>query len=310
MKGKNVFWDSRKALWKGIGTEISNVVSSEEALQMAGLDWNVVQKNLFTAEGEKIFGYKANVREDDKSTLAIVSDKYSVIQNKDAFEFCNLLFKEGLRFETMGSFRNGRSIFMVMRLPQEYFFSGEQITPYVVVVNSHDTTSSLRIFICPLRISCSNMLPLAIKTAKRSWSTIHAGSLEDKFEAAKETLRLAENYMSGLGKEFHELQCKKLPSDKVIEIVDELVPMPENASEQQKKNAMRIREDILHRYNHAPDLCALPHNAYRFVNSVSDHLCHSRPIRETKEYQANLFQKLALETHPMLDKAYRLAMAA
>lgn len=310
MTNNKTFWDARKALWKGIGTEIENAFSAEDALQMAGLDWNVVQKDLFTEEGDKIEGFKANVRETDDTVLGIVSDKYSVIQNKDAFKFCNLLFRQGLKFETMGSFRNGRNIFMVMKLPQEYIISGEQITPYIVVINSHDTTSSLRICICPLRVSCSNMLPLAIRSAKRSWSSVHAGVLEDKLDAAKETLQLAERYMSDLGKEFHDLQNKEISESKVIEFVNELIPVPENASEQQKKNVDKTREDILYRYRFAPDLCELPHSAYRFLNSISDHICHNRPLRETKDYQSNLFQKMAVETHPLLDKAYKLAIEA
>ena len=149
-----------------------------------------------------------------------------------------------------------------------------------------------------------------MKRAQRSWSSVHAGTLENKLDAAKETLRLAENYMSNLGKEIHELQNKEISVSKVIELVNELVPIPENASEQQKKNVEKIRGDILYRYRFAPDLTCLPNSAYRFLNSISDHICHSRPIRETKDYQTNLFQKMAVETHPMFDKAYRLSMAA
>ena len=209
MMKEKIFWDSRKALWKGIGTEFDTAYSAEEALQMAGLDWNVVQKDLYTDAGDKIEGFKANVKETDHTVLGIVSDKYSVIQNTDIFRFCNQLFKQGLKLETMGSFRNGRNVFVVMKLPESYFVNGDQINSYVVAVNSHDTSTSLRIFICPLRVSCSNMLPLAMKTAKRSWSSVHAGALEDKLDAAKETLRLAENYMNNLGKEIHELQNKE-----------------------------------------------------------------------------------------------------
>lgn len=310
MTREKTFWDSRKALWKGIGTEFDTNYSAEEALELAGLNWNVVQKDLFTEEGDKIEGFKANVKETDDTVLGIVSDKYSVIQNRDIFRFCNQLFKQGLKLETMGSFRNGRNVFVVMKLPESYFVNGDQINSYVVAINSHDTSTSLRIFICPLRISCSNMLPLAMKSAKRSWSSVHAGVLEDKLDAAKETLRLAENYMSNLGKEIHELQNKEISESKVIELVNELVPIPEHASEQQKKNVEKIRGDILYRYRFAPDLASLPNSAYRFLNSISDHICHSRPIRETKDYQTNLFQKMAVETHPLFDKAYRLSMAA
>lgn len=310
MTKEKTIWDSRKALWNGIGTEIKKALSAEEALEMAELDWNVIQKDLFTEDGEKIEGFKANVKETDGTVLGIVSDKYVVVQNKDAFSFVNLLFGKGLTFETMGSMKNGRSIFMVLRFPQEYIINGERITPYIVVSNSHDTTSSLRISVCPLRVTCANMLPLVLKHSKRSWACIHAGNLDDKFELAKQTLQFAENYMGSLGEEFHELQNKQLTETKVLEIVNELIPEPEDASEQQKKNVRRLREDILYRYNFAPDLVTLKHSAYRLVNSVADHICHSKPVRETKDYQTNLFQKMAVENHPLLEKACKLSLAA
>ena len=46
MTKERTIWDSRKALWNGIGTEIKKALSTEEALEMAGLDWNVIQKDL------------------------------------------------------------------------------------------------------------------------------------------------------------------------------------------------------------------------------------------------------------------------
>ena len=87
MTKERTIWDSRKALWNGIGTEIKKALSAEEALEMAELDWNVIQKDLFTEDGEKIEGFKANVKETDGTVLGIVSDKYVVVQNKDALHY-------------------------------------------------------------------------------------------------------------------------------------------------------------------------------------------------------------------------------
>ncbi len=50
-------------------------------------------------------------------------------------------------------------------------------------------------------------------------------------------------------------------------------------------------------------------NGYRFVNAVSDFATHAEPIRRTRSYGENLFLR-TVEGNPMIDKAYRLALAA
>lgn len=55
----------REKPWHGLGTEVSDAPSSEDALRFAGLDWTVRQENVFNARGGVIKGFKANVRDSD-----------------------------------------------------------------------------------------------------------------------------------------------------------------------------------------------------------------------------------------------------
>ena len=50
---------TRVAPWHGLGVCVENAVSSEEALKVSGLDWNVVQKSVMTEDSIPIPGYKA-----------------------------------------------------------------------------------------------------------------------------------------------------------------------------------------------------------------------------------------------------------
>lgn len=61
------------------------------ALEVADLDWKVLQELIFTDTGEDISGYKANVRDTDRKVLGVVSNRYKVIQNKEAFAFTDEL---------------------------------------------------------------------------------------------------------------------------------------------------------------------------------------------------------------------------
>jgi hypothetical protein len=79
-------------------------LSSDEALTISGLDWLVKQQPIYTAQGHLIPNYKANVRDKDSSILGVVSDRYTIVQNFEAFEFTDNLLGDGVKFETAGSF--------------------------------------------------------------------------------------------------------------------------------------------------------------------------------------------------------------
>lgn len=68
----------REKPWHGLGVVVEEAPSSEEALRLAGLDWRVVQKSLYTNSG-LVDGYKANVRESDNTVLGVVTDRYCSI---------------------------------------------------------------------------------------------------------------------------------------------------------------------------------------------------------------------------------------
>ena len=62
---------TRTAPWHGLGVRVEEVLGSKEALIQAGLDWKVEQTDVYAASGERISGYKANIRDIDRSVLGI-----------------------------------------------------------------------------------------------------------------------------------------------------------------------------------------------------------------------------------------------
>lgn len=298
----------RETPWHGLGTKVMEAPSSADALRLAGLDWKVVQESVYTANGERVPGFYANIRDKDRRTLGVVSDRYKVVQNEEAFAFTDALLGAGVRYETAGSLQNGRKVWILARLPHSYIISGEQVDPYLVFSNTHDGTGSIRAAVTPVRVVCCNTLNLALDTAKRSWACVHTGDIRGKITDARETLSLAGAYMEALGKKFDELQKKRLTDHQVKDLIEVLLPMEEEDSKK-ARNVMRSREDLRARYYDAPDLKGVGKNAYRFINAVSDFATHAKPIRRTANYQENLFAR-TIEGHPMIDKAYQMVNAA
>ena len=253
----------REKPWHGLGTIVSEAPDSQKALELAGLDWNVIQKDIITSDGSSVIpGFKANVRDRDNSVLGIVTDRYKVVQNSEAFAFTDELLGEGVRYETAGSLQGGRRTWLLARLPHQYIINGEEISPFLVFMNAHDGSSAIKVAMTPVRVVCSNTLNLALSTAKRSWSCYHTGDINGKMDEARNTLLFAGKYMAELGKSFDVLGQIKLLDSKVMEFINELIPEPDNASPQQHRNIIKLREDAKSRYFDAPDLQGVGKNGY------------------------------------------------
>lgn len=299
----------RTAPWHGLGTKVIEAPDSEGALIAAGLNWNVVQEPIYTREEEMIDGYRANVRDSDRRVLGVVTDRYKIVQNREAFAFTDELLGEGVRYETAGSLQGGRRVWLLAHMPREYIISGERISPYLLFSNAHDGSGAIKVALMPIRVVCQNTLNLALNTAKRSWSMNHTGDIRGKMQEAKDTLFMAETYMDELGKEFESLRKKKLTDKQVMDYIEILLPVEDGSTPQQIRNMKRLQEDMKRRYFDAPDLKDVGNNAYRFINAVSDFATHSKPLRKTANYKENLFAR-TVEGNPLIDKAYQMVSAA
>lgn len=299
----------RTAPWHGLGEVIADAPNSEEAIRLAGLDWNVYQTDLVTDSGLPILGFKANIRDLDDKVLGVVSDRYKVVQNHEAFRFTEELLGKGVRYETAGSLQEGKKTWILAKLPNEYIIGEDQISPYLVFFNSHDGSGSIRCAITPIRVVCQNTLNLALSTAKRSWSAVHTQSIANRMQEASQTLFFAEKYMTELGREIFQLQKVSLSDKKVLEYIEEFFPDDVTATPAQRRNTRTLREDLKSRYFDAPDLAHVGNNAYKFVNAVSDFATHAAPLRQTSTYRENLFLK-TVEGNALIDRAYGMVKAA
>ena len=299
----------REKPWHGLGTLVAEAPTSAAALIYAGLDWSVEQRDVYTDDGSLIPGYKVNLRSTDNAALGIVSDRYKVVQNEDAFQFTDDLLGKGVTYETAGALQGGKKVWILAKMPQRYIIAGDEIAPYLVVMNSHDGSSGIKVAMTPIRVVCQNTLNLALNSSKRIWTTKHTENVMSRVHEARETLLLAEAYMGELGRGIDALSRIRLTDKKVMEFMQEFFPVTEDLPEVQKKNNLRLLSDMQHRYFDAPDLSHVGRNGYRFVNAVSDFATHADPIRKTKNYNENLFLR-TVEGNPMIDKAYKMVLAA
>ena len=295
--------------WHGLGEIIQEAPTSDDAIRIAGLDWRVIQSELICKEnGQVIDGFKVNIRDTDKKTLGIVTDRYKIVQNSEAFAFTDALLGEGVRYETAGSLASGRRVWMLAKL-EDRIITDEHIEPYLVFTNSHDGTGAVRVAITPVRVVCQNTLNLALQKAERQWSCAHKGDIQGKLEEARHTLLNANRYMDELEEDFGELKLIGLTDDKVKAYIEMLLPIDAADTPRKILNIQNMRDELMYCYLEAPDLAPIEKSAYRFVNAVSDFATHRIPGRQTANYQENMFMK-TVDGNALIDMAYRIVRAA
>ncbi|MBE7004420.1 MAG: DUF932 domain-containing protein [Ruminococcaceae bacterium] len=296
----------RQKPWHGLGTNVPEAPASADALRFAGLDWTVRQEPVFNSRGGIIPGYKSNVRDTDNSVLGIVGDRYKVVQNADAFNFTDDLIGGDVRYETAGSLREGRTIWLLAKMP-EHRVAGDNVEPYLCFTNSHDGSGGLKVCMTPIRVVCNNTLNLALGSAKRIWSMRHTENIRERMQEARDCLALADDYMSGLATYADRAANKTLYDSDVKAILNELFPVTEQSSPRERATAEKCRNEFMVCY-YAPDIRRFRGTAWGVINAASDLATHSMPHRNTKNYAENNWGRI-MDGHAIIDKAAKLAMA-
>lgn len=295
-------------LTKDVTKIIQTAPTSADALKYAGLDWTVDPKPIYDAFGNEIANFKANTRSSDNSVLGIVTDRYKIVQNAEAFDFTDSLIGGDVRYETAGSLKNGKTIWLLAKMGEKNIL-GDTFEPYVCFTNSHDGTGAIKVCMTPIRVVCNNTLNLALSSAQRMWSTRHMGDISAKLYEAQHTLGLAEDYMDALSTDIERLANKPISNDEIKEILDELFPINEDDSQIKKDRAKNARDNIMVCY-FAPDIAQFKGTAYGFINAVTDFVGHAKPNRNTADYEANNWGRI-MNGHAIVDAVYdRLKVVA
>lgn len=287
----------REKPWHGLGTMVQEAPTSADSLKLAGLDWKVESKPVFDMDGNQIPGYFANTRDSDGSILGIVSKKYKIIQNEEAFSFTDNLIGGEVRYETAGSLRGGRQIWLLAKMPSAKV-AGDDVEPYICFTNAHDATAAVRCCMTPIRVVCNNTLNLAMSTAQRHWSMVHTGDINRKIVEARQTLELAERYMLELDTRAQQLANTPIREDWLNEMLATWFPMEEDDTDQKKRNVKKLRDDFMVAY-FMPDIKQFRGSAWGIVNAASDML-HNKPQRMTENYQENNWGRVIMG-HPLMD---------
>lgn len=271
----------RTSTWTNIGKDVTACRDMEQVLEMSGLDYTVEKRPIFTYPDIEDDGTRMAIpnrfittRRQDGHTYDVVSDKFEIIQNRDAFDFVKYMGDE-LLFEKAGETQSGM-VFVIGKLP-EVNILGDKFTPHVIFRNGFSGKVKITAAICPLRIVCQNQFNFAFKNTANTVQIRHVGNAEAKLEEAKEVLRLSADYMAELNLMAEHFAAMRLDQARMERITDYLFPTPtEDMNPFKRKSLEDARARFISAHD-AEDNRNFRGTAWGMVNAYTDYLTHKEP---------------------------------
>lgn len=298
----------RETPWHGLGERLEEAPTSADALRIAGLDWTVEQRDVYVqCDGnyQLVPHWKNNYRSTDGKSLGIVSDRYKICQNIEAFDFTDSLAGGGdIRYETAGSLREGKQIWLLAKLTEKRKILGEDFDNYLCFTNTHDGKGAIQCCVTPIRVVCNNTLNLALAEADFKWRTTHVGDIAGKLREAEEVLFHTGKYLDALDKEADRMANLALPDEDLQEMLRYLFPIKEDAGEEHEKNVKAMRGQFMACY-FMPDIKQYKGTWYGAVNAMSDFVTHHNPQKQVKDYKAKRWGKV-MNGHQLMTNMMKL----
>jgi phage/plasmid-like protein (TIGR03299 family) len=245
-KGKAAIAYTGETPWHKFGTRFKKGFTSEEALEAAGLDYEVELQELSTPH-VTCESHKAIVRTDTQSVLGVVGNNYEPLQNKDAFRFFDALVKgKTAIYETAGALKGGRQIWLLAKIEgQIEIIKNDPINKYFLLTNSHDGLRAVAGRVTPIRVVCDNTLTAAIsRKVKEEIRIVHRGNVADRLEFAGELLAKVGAYYDELSEVYRKF-AKTSMKDKEMRtyIAEALRPYGGVKTEEEALEIAKLQEE-------------------------------------------------------------------
>ena len=310
-----------KTPWHGLGQKLEQVATAEEAIEAAGLDWEVNMEPVFAATPlhrslreeykatkanlsdrqkvallarmqssfEEIPGRRAAVRSEPRKHFGIFSKLYKPLQNRDAFGFFDSVVGAGEAiYHTAGSLGGGARVWILAKLPGDLKLSNSEVLEkYILLCNSHDGSLAVTMKPTFIRVVCENTMSIALNgdTAK-IFRAIHTTNVMDRVNQAREALGLQEAYFEMMMRGIERLADTRMKEAEVEPFLVKLFDQeenPDNISTKMKNNMDKVAS------LYYGGTATFGESRWDMMNAVTEYTDHWRGSNNEKRLDAAWF---------------------
>lgn len=320
-RGTAAFVSLKKEAWHGLGVIIENEMSVSDALKLGNLDFQVEKlpnrHHLPTGEiitsDSSFFTYRTD-------TNFVLGDRlgktYEVVQNEEALGVVDSLVSDGgLVVESAGSLRNGCTVFMCLRIPENIVVgSADQVKQYLIIATGHDGNTPILAYFSNVRVVCNNTLQMSFRDATKKHSIRHTRSAGQKLDEALKLMGLVTKNQKVVADQYNRMAEVKLSQDQFWNYVGNVFMSPaEIKSLQDGKRAAEVistrKQNTINQVLRFANTGigqkdANPGSAWWAYNAITGHFTHNARHDDAEARMESLLFGSAADT---MEKALVLA---
>jgi len=271
---------ARTPAWHQLGKVMPDHMTADEALDAAGLDWNVSLRPVYrtnrNGDLQLIEDRRCVVRDDTDAELGLVSDKWVPSQNYEQVDFIDALIGEGAKIESAGSLRGGKRVWFLVDLKATFEpVKGDPVENYLLLLNGHDGMTCLQAIGTGVRVVCANTLALAMENAEKKFGRYvrlrHNGKLEENVQLAKQTLHMLRGQAEFTALQANYLAKKKMDREKLSHFFAEQVAAMQFPKERSELILAQMAEGLELETNSLPGMRGTAWQAFNVFSEWVDH---------------------------------------
>lgn len=279
----SVAFDVREGVpWHQLGQPHDGPMAPVEALGLAGLDYQLHDKILYTDIGEVPFAapnHKAIVRPDTRKVIGVVGNDYTLIQNMDTALAVERCFGGPAEVVSVaGALGHGERIWFLCKLPAIYEVRpGDPVQSYLLVTSAHDGTGAHRMLFTNVRVVCQNTLTVALAGAENQVALKHTRNVGLALPLAADLLAANVAYWPRVREAFAFLASRQATNEYAMAFAKDLIPDPEEA---RPTRAIRQRGEILGLYDTATGADMAGRTRWGLFNAATQWIDQDRPVHK------------------------------
>ena len=270
--------------WHGLGQQLTPDAPIDVWRKEAGLDWEAqVSPVMFWPEGiaapQVVENKNVIFRNDTKTPLGVVSDRYKIHQPADVLDFFNTLVQSaGFSLEVAGAIRGGKRIWALANVNKEaVVLHDDAVKGYLLLSTSFDGSAATIGQFTSIRVVCNNTLSAADSEESSSRVMLTHGTDFDS-SLMRERLGIIVGGFDGMMDKYRSFARQNVSSAYAKEFFNKLFPAtfdPETQKLKESRGFKRVT-DLFDGAGMGSNFPGVYGTRWGLLNAVTQYIDHER----------------------------------
>ena len=319
---------NRTKAWHGLGVVVSEDMNPTQALQTAGLDWEVVVAEsvecklpnggviMPVTKARPLFR-APSAGQGNYIELGSVGPTYTPIQNRQLADLA-WEFGKDVKVESAGSIRDGQRVWFLLR-GETFDGNADAVQSYLALMNGHDGLNALSVYPTSVRVVCANTLTQSFNDAKRQrklFKVSHTLNAANRVQAVAQAIQQFRSVEAVFANNMQALRNRKVSNEAEVSkfwqaATERLFPNMNYSDPRELAKVGKLVDswqatleaEMLELGVNVPD-------AWLMANAVTNHIQHDAPGRKMEGWESRRVESNFLgENADLCDSIFRDALA-